>query len=211
VADELDRTLNTDANIYKYRASTILGRVEARGYATDDAFWIHVRGELVQHLLEAVEQPPSALRQRAYALRNASEDAQSTLDLYARHVKRLRSSRGPAPSVAMYTLFASTDRWKVSILEELLALDQWPVPKPDDADDRWQRKLVSMLCPPGASPEDVVEVLAGIGARRVLPPDVAGGAMHSRERWPVGVVTEHRPRRSRPETPDDLRVGTRPK
>jgi hypothetical protein len=49
-----------------------------------------------------------------------------------------------------------------------------------------RRKLVSMLCPLGASPEDVVEVLAGIGARRVLPPDVAGGAMHSRERWPVG-------------------------
>lgn len=26
----------------------------------------------------------------------------------------------------------------------------------------------------------------------------------------LGVVAEHRPRRSRPETPDDLRVGTRP-
>lgn len=116
IADEVDRTLDTRANVWTYRASVILGRVEARGYAAD-VLWDHVRGELIQHLLEAVEQSPSSLRQRAFALRNASEDAQSTLNMYAGHVKRLRSSRGPAPSVAMYTLFAATDRWRVSILE----------------------------------------------------------------------------------------------
>jgi hypothetical protein len=116
IADEVDRTLDTHANVWKYRASTILARVESRGYV-NDTLWDHVRGELVQHLLEAVEQSPSSLRQRAFALRNASEDAQSTLNMYAGHVKRLRSSRGPAPSVAMYTLFAATDRWRVSILE----------------------------------------------------------------------------------------------
>ncbi|HEX4423621.1 MAG TPA: hypothetical protein VH165_37180 [Kofleriaceae bacterium] len=75
---------------------------------------------------------------------------------------------------------------------ELLALDQWPVPAPDDTDDRWQNKLAKLLCPKAASPEDVARVLAGIGARRVLPTDVAGGAMQSREHWPVGFVDSRR-------------------
>jgi hypothetical protein len=77
-------------------------------------------------------------------------------------------------------------------LEELLALDQWPVPNPDVMDDRWQRKVAEMLCPAKASPEDVASVLAGIGARRVLPTDVAGGAVQSREHWPVGFVDSRR-------------------
>ena len=75
---------------------------------------------------------------------------------------------------------------------ELLALDQWPVPTPDGTDDRWQKKLVKLLCPTEASPEDVANVLAGIGARRVLPTDVAGGAMKSREDWPIGFVDARR-------------------
>lgn len=79
-----------------------------------------------------------------------------------------------------------------ALLEELLALDQWPVPTPDDADDRWQHQLVKLLCPAGASPGDVASVLAGIGARRVLPTDVAGGAMQSREHWPVGFIDSRR-------------------
>jgi hypothetical protein len=74
----------------------------------------------------------------------------------------------------------------------LLALDQWPVPTPGDADDRWQKKLASMLAPPGAPPEEVASVVAGIGARRVLPTDVAGGAMLSREHWPVAFVDARR-------------------
>jgi hypothetical protein len=77
-------------------------------------------------------------------------------------------------------------------LEELLALDQWPVPAPNDADDRWQKKLVAMLCPTGASPEDLASVLAGIGARRVHPTDVAGGAMQPREDWPISFVDARR-------------------
>jgi hypothetical protein len=72
--------------------------------------------------------------------------------------------------------------------QDLLALDQWPVPTPDDLDHRWQSMLVNKLCPTGASPAEVASVLAGIGARRVLPTDVAGGAMWSREHWPVGFV-----------------------
>jgi hypothetical protein len=79
-----------------------------------------------------------------------------------------------------------------AVVEELLALDQWPVPMPDDTDDRWQKKLAKMLCPDEASPADVARVLAGIGARRVLPTDVAGGAMQSREHWPVGFVDSRR-------------------
>lgn len=77
-------------------------------------------------------------------------------------------------------------------LEELLALDEWPIPTPDDTDDRWQKRLAEMLCSNEASPEDVAMVLAGIGARRVLPTDVAGGAMRSHEHWPVGFVDSRR-------------------
>jgi hypothetical protein len=77
-------------------------------------------------------------------------------------------------------------------LEELLALDQWPVPAPNDADDRWQKRLVAMLCPPGASPENRASVFAGIGSRRVHPADVAGGAMQPREDWPVSFVAARR-------------------
>jgi len=79
-----------------------------------------------------------------------------------------------------------------AVIEELLALDQWPVPTPDDTDDRWQKRLERMLCPTETSPEDVASVLAGIGARRVLPTDVAGGAMQSCEHWPVGFVDSRR-------------------
>lgn len=79
-----------------------------------------------------------------------------------------------------------------AILEELLALDQWPVPIPDDTDDRWQRRLAKLFCPDEASPADVARVLAGIGARRVLPADVAGGAMQPREHWPVGFADSRR-------------------
>jgi hypothetical protein len=112
IADELDRTLDTRADVWRYQASVIIARVEGKGYA-DDVFWHHVRGELVRHLLEPVERSPSALRQRAFALRNAAEDAQSTVDMYTERAKRLRGSRkrGPPPSVAMYTLFTSTDHW----------------------------------------------------------------------------------------------------
>ena len=73
-----------------------------------------------------------------------------------------------------------------AVFDELLALDQWPVPTPDDTDDRWQKQVAKMLCPAKASPGDVANVFAGIGARRVLPTDVAGGAMQAREHWPVG-------------------------
>jgi hypothetical protein len=79
-----------------------------------------------------------------------------------------------------------------AVVEELLALDQWPLPSPEDADHRWQRSLAERLCPRDADPEDAAKVLAGIGARRVLPTDVAGGAMHPRERWPVGLVDARR-------------------
>lgn len=79
-----------------------------------------------------------------------------------------------------------------ALVEELLALEQWPVPDPDDMDDRWQKRLAVMLCPTGASPEDLASVLAGVGARRVHPTDVAGGAMHSRESWPVSFVDSRR-------------------
>jgi hypothetical protein len=79
-----------------------------------------------------------------------------------------------------------------ALLEELLALDQWPAPVPDDIDDRWQRKLAELLCPAGASPGDTAGVHAGLGARRVLPTDVAGGAMHTREHWPVCFVDSRR-------------------
>jgi hypothetical protein len=79
-----------------------------------------------------------------------------------------------------------------AIVEELLALDQWPVPAPDDIDDRWQKKLVEMLCPIGASPEHQASVLAGIGARRVHPTDIAGGAVHPRQCWPVKFVDSRR-------------------
>jgi hypothetical protein len=77
-------------------------------------------------------------------------------------------------------------------LEELLAFDQWPVPTPDDSDDRWQKKMAEVLCRKEASPADVARVLAGIGARRVPPTDVAGGAMQPREYWPVGFVDSRR-------------------
>jgi hypothetical protein len=73
-----------------------------------------------------------------------------------------------------------------AVLDELLALDQWPVPEAGDADDRWQRSVAQMLCRKEPSEEDVALVMAGIGARRVVPTDVAGGAMHERACWPVG-------------------------
>jgi len=79
-----------------------------------------------------------------------------------------------------------------ALLEELLALDQWPIPTPGDADDRWQKKLARLLCPTETPPEDVASVLAGIGARRVHPTDVAGGAMQSCECWPVSFVDSRR-------------------
>ena len=79
-----------------------------------------------------------------------------------------------------------------AVVDELLALDQWPAPTPDGTDDRWQKKVAKMLCSSAASPADTASVLSGIGARRVLPTDVAGGAMHSRERWPVGFVDSRR-------------------
>lgn len=75
---------------------------------------------------------------------------------------------------------------------ELLALEQWPAPTPDADDDRWQQKLVTLLCPTGTPLEDVANVLAGVGARRVRPTDVAGGAMLAPEHWPVGFVDSRR-------------------
>ncbi|MFO0762064.1 MAG: hypothetical protein U0359_36835 [Byssovorax sp.] len=79
-----------------------------------------------------------------------------------------------------------------AILEEVLVLEQWPRPELQDSDDQWQRIIAKKLCSGAASPEEVAGVLAGIGARRVLPTDVAGGAMCSRERWPVGFVDARR-------------------
>lgn len=79
-----------------------------------------------------------------------------------------------------------------ALLEELLALDQWPAPTQDDADDRWQRRIAELLCSKEASTEDREMVLMGIGMRRILPTDVAGGAMYSREHWPVGFVDSRR-------------------
>lgn len=79
-----------------------------------------------------------------------------------------------------------------ALLEELLALDQWPAPIPDDTDERWQRRIADLLCAKEASTEDREMVIGGIGARRILPTDVAGGAMHSREHWPVGFVDSRR-------------------
>jgi hypothetical protein len=70
-----------------------------------------------------------------------------------------------------------------TVAEELLALDQWPIPDPDDADDLWQRRMAKFLC--RDNPEDANAVLAGLGARRFLPTDVAGAAMLSSEHWPV--------------------------
>jgi len=134
IADELDRTLSTSADLSKYRASAIIARIEGKGY-TDDAFWNHVRDELCLHLLEAVMMSPSAVRQRAFALRNAAEDAQSTVDMYTEHAENLRGSRGPAPSVAMYTLFATTDRWRSSILEIARRFVAAGVPSESDADE----------------------------------------------------------------------------
>jgi hypothetical protein len=78
-----------------------------------------------------------------------------------------------------------------AVVEELLALDQWPAPSPHDTDDQWQRRLAERLFAGEASPQDT-HVLAGIGARRVLPTDVAGGAMRSRELWPVSFVDSRR-------------------
>ncbi|MBK9265505.1 MAG: hypothetical protein IPM54_37675 [Polyangiaceae bacterium] len=79
-----------------------------------------------------------------------------------------------------------------AVVEELLMLDEWPLPAPQDADDRWQRRLAQMLCSNEASPAQAAKVLAGIGARRVLPTDVAGGATQPRERWPVGFADARR-------------------
>lgn len=134
IADEVDRTGDTSTNIYKYRASEVIAQIEGKGH-THDEFWHHVRGSLVEHLTEPVKQSPSALRQRAYALRDASEDAKSTLGMYNGLVKRLRGKRGPPPSIAMYTLFETTDRWKVSILEIARQLDKAGVSDESDSDE----------------------------------------------------------------------------
>ncbi len=79
-----------------------------------------------------------------------------------------------------------------AVVEELLVLDEWPVPEPQDRDDRWQRKVAQLLCSSESSPEAADKIIAGIGARRVLPTDVAGGATHPRERWPVGFADARR-------------------
>lgn len=134
IADEVDRTGDTSTNIYNYRASEIIKRIEDSGCIHDE-FWHHVKGALAEHLIEPVKQSPSALRQRAYALRDASEDAKSTLDMYNGLVKRLRGKRGPPPSIAMYTLFETTDRWKVSILEIARQFDKAGVPDESDSDE----------------------------------------------------------------------------
>lgn len=116
IADEVDRTLDTTANVFEFRASAVLARIEAKGYGAD-LLWLHVRNELIEHLLEPVKQSPSALRQRAYAIRDASDRAKETLGLYTRYVKRLRGARGPSPSVAMFVLFETADRWRSSTRE----------------------------------------------------------------------------------------------
>lgn len=75
-----------------------------------------------------------------------------------------------------------------AVVEELLALEEWPIPTADDQDDRWQRRITRLLCKHESSSEQVAKIVAGIGARRVLPTDVAGGAMQLKERWPVRFV-----------------------
>jgi len=48
------------------------------------------------------------------------------------------------------------------------------------------------------------KVLSAVEADSLITASMPPGVEH------LGAVAEHRPRRSRPETPDDLRVGTRP-
>jgi hypothetical protein len=75
-----------------------------------------------------------------------------------------------------------------AVVEELLAFEEWPLPEAHDRDERWQRKVAQLLCSKEGPPDEARNVIAGIGARRVLPTDVAGGAIHPRERWPIGFV-----------------------
>ncbi|HRI64308.1 MAG TPA: hypothetical protein PK156_08715 [Polyangium sp.] len=79
-----------------------------------------------------------------------------------------------------------------AVVEELLRLDDWPRPAPKDQDDRWQRKIAHVLCKRETAMEEIEKIIAGIGARRILPTDVAGGATHAREQWPVGYVDARR-------------------
>jgi hypothetical protein len=134
IADEVDRTLNTNKNVYLYRASQIIARIEGNGY-TNDEFWHHVRATLLEHLIEPVKESPSALRQRAYALRDASEDAKSTVDMFTAVAKTLKGKRGPSGSVAMYTLFETTDRWRVSVFAIAERLVDAGVPDESDSDE----------------------------------------------------------------------------
>ncbi len=79
-----------------------------------------------------------------------------------------------------------------AVVEEMLALEQWPTPTPDDTDDQWQKKLAKDLCFSETSAEGAAMVLAGIGARRILPTDVAGAAMRPSQHWPVGFSDSRR-------------------
>ncbi len=75
-----------------------------------------------------------------------------------------------------------------ALVEELLRLDEWPPPEPNDQDDHWQRKIAHVLCKRETAMDEIEKIIAGIGARRILPTDVAGGSMHECEQWPVGYV-----------------------
>lgn len=55
--------------------------------------------------------------------------------MYNGLAKRLRGKRGPPPSIAMYTLFETTDRWRVSILEIARRFDAAGVPDEGASDE----------------------------------------------------------------------------
>jgi hypothetical protein len=162
---------------------------ELRDDAPGDLFEARDHGLVALSLDDDDAQTLSALcrrvaRRHSVTLRYRLAEWQPRFDLTTAEVV-------PLPTDPRYGFTCATfvlAMLRSAVVEELIALDQWPVPTPHDTDDRWQKALAERLCSSAASPEDVAGVLAGIGARRVLPTDVAGAAMRSRERWPVGFV-----------------------
>jgi hypothetical protein len=119
IADTLERTGKTSADLSKYTGTAIANRIVAKGYFDDMIAVVFVAWAFPNDSPRIIAtRSPKALRHWAGIVHGVSEQIQRVIDYYLEHaVKFRKGTRGRYPSVAMYFLFQTADGWGATIPE----------------------------------------------------------------------------------------------